>query len=167
MNAEQKQRALTALGMWRSNNDGSLREYQAAELMASLLQEIIDAPDAEPFGYFKAEPFGWTDCAETDEGAIALYEHPPAPSVPAGWRQFLTDVITAAGLLKYGKRDKGLADRIGSFAFDAMRAAAPPPQMLSDERIKELSDMYMNMYGFDDVAFARAIEREILGGEYD
>jgi hypothetical protein len=27
-----------------------------------------------PFGYFKAEPFGWTDCAETDEGAIALYE---------------------------------------------------------------------------------------------
>ena len=30
----------------------------------------------EPFGYFKAEPFGWTDCAETDEGAIALYERP-------------------------------------------------------------------------------------------
>jgi len=31
----------------------------------------------EPFGYFKAEPFGWTDCAETDEGAVALYERPP------------------------------------------------------------------------------------------
>ena len=30
----------------------------------------------EPFGYFKAEPFGWRDCAETDEGAIALYEAP-------------------------------------------------------------------------------------------
>jgi hypothetical protein len=30
----------------------------------------------EPFGYFKAEPFGWTDCAETDEGAVALYERP-------------------------------------------------------------------------------------------
>ena len=28
----------------------------------------------EPFGYFKAEPFGWTDCAETDEGATALYD---------------------------------------------------------------------------------------------
>ena len=42
--------------------------------------------------------------------------------------------------------------------------AAPPPPKLSDERIKELSDMHMNMYGFDDVAFARAIEREILGG---
>lgn len=33
---------------------------------------------SEPFGYFKAEPFGWTDCAETDEGAVALYQHPPA-----------------------------------------------------------------------------------------
>lgn len=28
----------------------------------------------EPFGYFKAEPFGWTDCAETDEGAQPLYD---------------------------------------------------------------------------------------------
>lgn len=28
----------------------------------------------EPFGYFKAEPFGWTDCAETDECAIPLYD---------------------------------------------------------------------------------------------
>ena len=29
----------------------------------------------EPFGYFRAEPFGWTDCAETDEGAIPLFDH--------------------------------------------------------------------------------------------
>jgi hypothetical protein len=35
---------------------------------------------AEPFGYFKAEPFGWTDCVDTDEGAIALYELPPDQS---------------------------------------------------------------------------------------
>ena len=33
---------------------------------------------SEPFGYFKAEPFGWTDCAETDDGAVALYERPNA-----------------------------------------------------------------------------------------
>jgi hypothetical protein len=50
-------------------------------------------------------------------------------------------------------------------AYRAMLEAAPQPTRLSDERIKELSDMYMNMYGFDDVAFARAIEREILGGD--
>lgn len=36
---------------------------------------------SEPFGYFKAEPFGWTDCAETDEGAVALYTAPPAQEV--------------------------------------------------------------------------------------
>lgn len=28
----------------------------------------------ELFGYFKAEPFGWTDCAETDDGAVPLYD---------------------------------------------------------------------------------------------
>ena len=33
--------------------------------------------DIEPFGYFKAEPFGWTDCAETDDGAVALFAAPP------------------------------------------------------------------------------------------
>lgn len=27
----------------------------------------------EPFGYFRAEPFGWVDCGENDEGAVALY----------------------------------------------------------------------------------------------
>lgn len=36
---------------------------------------------SEPFGYFKAEPFGWTDCAETDEGAVALYTAPPAQEI--------------------------------------------------------------------------------------
>jgi hypothetical protein len=34
----------------------------------------------EPFGYFRAEPFGWTDCAETDEAAVALYDRPQQPA---------------------------------------------------------------------------------------
>ena len=28
----------------------------------------------EPFGYFRALPFGWEDCGEKEEGAIPLYE---------------------------------------------------------------------------------------------
>jgi hypothetical protein len=58
------------------------------ELLAELHRLTIPpaaqpAPKQEPFGYFKAEPFGWTDCAETDEGAMALYEYPAAqPAVP-------------------------------------------------------------------------------------
>ena len=31
---------------------------------------------SEPFGYFRAEPFGWTDCGPDAEGAKALYEWP-------------------------------------------------------------------------------------------
>lgn len=31
----------------------------------------------EPFGHFHALPFGWAQCGEHDEGAVALYEHPP------------------------------------------------------------------------------------------
>ena len=50
----------------------------------------------EPFGYFKAEPFGWTDCAETDEGAIALYEMPPQRT----WVG-LTDKVTSQTLEAY------------------------------------------------------------------
>ena len=38
----------------------------------------------EPFGYFKAEPFGWTDCGPDDEGAVALYEKPQAMLATGG-----------------------------------------------------------------------------------
>ena len=74
MNTEQRQRA--------SQLVRSQTEEEAIGEAFALLQELIDAPEPEPFGYFKAEPFGWTDCSETDEGAIALYTAPPAPSVP-------------------------------------------------------------------------------------
>ena len=40
------------------------------------IKEALAQLEQEPFGYFKAEPFGWTDCSETDEGAKALYEAP-------------------------------------------------------------------------------------------
>ena len=39
---------------------------------------LAQAVEQEPFGYFKAEPFGWTDCGPDDEGAVALYEQPQA-----------------------------------------------------------------------------------------
>lgn len=104
MNAEQKQRALTALGMWHSNNDGSLREYQAAELMAALLQELVCAPDAEPVAWMVKNGFVCSMIYRSKKDAdnyaadqqkrhdlsgslasfcvIPLYTAPPAPSVP-------------------------------------------------------------------------------------
>lgn len=42
--------------------------------------------------------------------------------------QFLTDVITAAGLLSCGKRDKGLARRISDFCF-AKRGSSNPAKL--------------------------------------
>ena len=47
--------------------------------------KMVEQPQQEPFGYFRAEPFGWTDCAETDDGAVALYERPPAQRAPPKW----------------------------------------------------------------------------------
>lgn len=52
--------------------------YQLVRKTESALLEKLKAQ--EPFGYFKAEPFGWTDCAETDDGAKPLYEHPLPPA---------------------------------------------------------------------------------------
>ena len=53
-------------------------EREAKQRMEAVRAAVSQPSQQEPFGYFKAEPFGWTDCAETDEGAIALYERPPA-----------------------------------------------------------------------------------------
>ena len=45
---------------------------------------VTTGAPSEPFGYFKAQPFGWTDCAEDDDGAVALYERPQqAEQAPA------------------------------------------------------------------------------------
>jgi hypothetical protein len=49
----------------------------------------------EPFGYFRAMPFGWEDCEENDEGAVALYDRPQVveQQEPVAWmkNQFITD----------------------------------------------------------------------------
>jgi len=53
--------------------------------------------------------------------------------------QFLTDVVTAAGLLSHGKTDKGLAQRISSDAYKicadifADRAARQVPAVPGDK----------------------------------
>ena len=86
MTPEQKQRAMQMLRRFSQATPMTRTADNAAVAMAALLQELVDAPEPEPFGYFKAEPFGWTDCAETDDGAIALFAAPPAPSVPDGWK---------------------------------------------------------------------------------
>ncbi len=65
---------------------GRIYEFEPQELEAfarAFLSELDKRQ--QPFGYFRSTPFGWEDCAETDEGAMALYER-PAAAVPEGWK---------------------------------------------------------------------------------
>ena len=67
---------------WR---EGFGRIEMRAVWEAMLAATPAPAPaQGEPFGYFRAEPFGWTDCSEDAEGAIALYEHPAKPAQEVG-----------------------------------------------------------------------------------
>ena len=58
-------------------------DINVAESFTSVTKTAAPA-QGEPFGYFRAEPFGWTDCPEDAEGAIALYEHPAKPAQEVG-----------------------------------------------------------------------------------
>lgn len=61
----------------------ALNEAYARAVLEYVLATPAPAPaQGEPFGHFRAEPFGWTDCAEDDEGAIALYERPQEAGLP-------------------------------------------------------------------------------------
>ena len=55
--------------MWDEGFEGAYARALAATAAPAPAQD-------EPLGHFRVEPFGWTDCAEDDEGAIALYERP-------------------------------------------------------------------------------------------
>jgi hypothetical protein len=64
-----------SLAQWGPHHGAPLAAHRAyARAIESATLEAV--AKQEPFGYFKATPFGWTDCAETDDGAVALYERP-------------------------------------------------------------------------------------------
>ena len=164
MNEEQKKRADELVSEWNTHYP----EY-VADRMAALLQELIDAPEPKPVARVTGYYGGYLSIATVDGRVLptgtALYlavAAPPhqsehhlemvntqAPSVPDGWRSFLTDVIASAGLLAYGKRDKGLASRIGKFAFDAMLSAQqpePPADVVQDSVASEpVGYLYTNL----------------------
>ena len=73
----------------------------ARELLTEAIRLLSEStaptvPQDEPFGYFRVDALGWTDCAATDEGAIALYERPAAPAVPNVLKRGYGRLIQAA-----------------------------------------------------------------------
>ena len=90
---------------------------------------------AEPFGYFRAEPFGWTDCAESDEGAKPLYEKPQAHSDLHAAAQALVD--------RWDTPKWKDADHTGAFIQRLREALAAPPAQearvpLTEKQISKL-----------------------------
>lgn len=69
-----------------AESDGGVCHPLYTEQQVRALLATATAP-TEPFGYFKAEPFGWTDCGPDDEGAVALYEKPQAMLATSGQAQ--------------------------------------------------------------------------------
>lgn len=55
-------------------DDAAESAPQFAEDCRVMATELKRISEAEPFGYFRAEPFGWTDCDATDEGATPLLD---------------------------------------------------------------------------------------------
>ena len=157
MGNEQKQRAMQILRRFEQADPRTRQADSAAVDMAALLQELVtEQPEArtpiqELMAQYAAEGCDFTDIQWARGAAkrlantmpdsqarcilFALAEQPA--SVP-DWLEttrFLTDVTTAAGLLAHGRRDKGLAQRIGDFAHKyRMLAAAPErdPELVRD-----------------------------------
>jgi hypothetical protein len=113
----------------------AIKQARALDKKAENARELgLDyepAPVQEPFGYFKAEPFGWTDCAETDEGTVALYQHLPVQRKPlpeGAAHQILLDM--AEHIEKWGDHES-TEDQVSAecirFIFERVTAAQPAP----------------------------------------
>ena len=80
MNAEQKQRAVELLAAWQAT------AYALhADRMANLLQEMVDAPEVEPFAVIHLDgSFVHVEFKQpiAGTGKFEVYAAPPAPSVP-------------------------------------------------------------------------------------
>ena len=154
MTPEQKQRAKDALQKWHSSNDDSLREYQSSEIMAALLQEMIDAPEPKPVARVTGYYAGYLSIATVDGRVLpagtALYAAPTPAEAPA-------DVARDAW---YGSNPPSLFQ--ATAIYMAMLESAQNPKKLSDERILELFDENATPDRWP-FGFASAIEREILG----
>lgn len=152
--------------------DNLISDEELKEIIAS-----IQRP--EPYGYFRAEPFGWADCAETDEGAVALYEEPPAPaeSVNARLLAALEDCAWALNWHKEhnkgGPNDQHRIDKAYKAIAAAEQQQAQPLPELSDEQLFDIADKhYMPSEQYDSGLFfdpivamraAIAADRELRG----
>jgi hypothetical protein len=163
-----KERAKAIYLQWAESTEfdsGGANAYA----MGCLLQEIANAPEPEPVAHAILLPNGATRIwfSDRDSGELwraregveqeltPLYTAPPAPSVPdSKTLQFLTDVLTAAGLLRHGKKDAGLATRIADESCRIRQQLFTQPEQPADlvrdaERYRWLRNWTRGAYGID------------------
>jgi hypothetical protein len=126
MSIEAMRQALEALEIYKNMLDAGFvvlplgNAHETGTEAVVVLREVLAHPAPEPFGYFRPEPFGWTGCAKTDDGAIALYEAPP-PRQP-----LTTEQIMANAVLRYYfaiNGGEGPISKQGRKIIDAIEAA--------------------------------------------
>jgi len=105
---------------------GDFRAAGAARGNLRTLIASLEAQTQEPIAYAVAgEVTNWSrDFSKyrTQHYTRPVFAH---PEQQPKFSQFLSDVVTAAGLLEHGKKDKGLASRIAAMAFELRTAAQP------------------------------------------
>ena len=75
-------KALVHLGHGQRSTNMEIKPEEALAVAEHIrAKAATPEPVGEPFGYFRALPFGWEQCGEHDDGAVALYDR-PAPGVP-------------------------------------------------------------------------------------
>lgn len=75
----------------------------------------------EPFGYFKCEPCGWTDCAGTDDGAVPLYERATVMELK---KQRDALLVALEDMVAIHDQPSGFAGKFGKALSDAIDAQA-------------------------------------------
>lgn len=121
----------------------------------------------EPFGYFRAEPFGWTDCEECDEGAMPLFDGAVIMDLQ---KQLTTE---RASLLAESQRKQQLEGQVLQLMIALKFYADKQRYMGSNQRV-EAPDIYgespsNTVYLWDVMKdggdIARAAIQKVRGGE--
>jgi len=129
MNAEQKQHMAHELGQWNAAMKSACSVGNLLAIstrMAALLQELIDAP----------------------------YQVASVPDSKT--LQFLTDVLTAAGLLRHGKKDSGLATRIADESCRIRQQLFTQPEQPAD-LVRDADGCSYTIEQITDACFAAEI----------
>lgn len=77
----------------------------------------------DPFGFFKAEPFGWTDCAETDEGAQPLFDQAAIDAISKQRDELLAALYIAIPFVEDHEGDTGYKPGVVAKAVKTISAA--------------------------------------------